>query len=444
MGATDTVLEVREPEDRVLLVDDDPSIRRLLRNVLARRGFEIVEAGDGDEAIEVVTRAPVNLVVTDVMMPRRSGIELLQHMHGAFPQVPVILITGKPAVEAAVECMRNGAYDYISKPFDLAKISATVVRALEEHHRVIQERLASQSQNINYRRFFGDFKVIRVLGEGNIGIVFLAEKTKQPELPQYALKILKPQYSGEERRQVNVDRFLSTAKAVAVIRHPNLINVFEYGLTSDEQIPFVVMEYFDGQSLRQYVETGVHLSYSEKTTILLQIAEGLAAIHEHHICHRDIKPHNVMINEAGLVKVADFGIARLPDSELTVSNELIGTPAYLSPEGFRTAQVTPRADLFSFGVLAYELYFGRRPFEGETIPHFAHAICQELPVAPHQMDPHFPAPLAKMLAHLLKKNPAHRYPRTELLVLDLKRYLDAGSHAEVWAGPGVNVPEWAI
>lgn len=409
--------------DTILLVDDDPNIRHLLRRLLERYGYTIAEAGDGFEALACIERLPaINLVITDMQMPRKTGMELLAEMRKTHAGVPVIIITAKPVVEAAVECMRNGAYDYISKPFDFDKIRSGVSRALEDYHKLARSEAEQPLFNINYRRFFGDYQILRVLGEGNAGIVFLARKNGETD--PVALKVLKPNHAGKFPGGQEAERFLRSSEAISEIRHANIVSVRDFGLTRDEEIPYMVMEYIEGQTLKDFMDTlGSTLNYHDKTRILLQISMALSAIHAENICHRDVKPHNILITPNLQVKVTDFGIARLPNSELTMANELVGSPAYLSPEGFASSKVDARADIFSFGVLAYELLLGRKPFEGDSIPQFAHKIRTEPPREPRKIATDFPEGLQQVLARMLRKRPEERYATVNELANDLRNYL---------------------
>ena len=412
-GSETTQIGLRAGEYSILVVDDDTGIRKLLGKLLERQKFVITEAADGMDALEKAKDKEFHTVITDVMMPRMSGIQLLAEFRKKYPLVPVIIITGKPAIEAAVECMKNGAFDYISKPFDFSQIKKTVQNALCEHQRLRDDRKDSETStaiiNLSNRRFFGEYKVLQVLGEGNLGIVFLAEKRGADRHKRYALKVLKPTYVTRIQTDRSLGRFLKEAEAIAAVKHPHVVEMYEYGLTEDEKIPFMVMEYIKGKTLDYYIVNPAKLDLRQKLEIIAQTADALTAIHGKGICHRDIKPHNIILSQDMEVKVTDFGIAKLPGSDLTMTYELIGSPAYLSPEGFTTSRVDHRADIFSLGVLTYELLLGRKPFIADSISRYAHLIQYELPEAPSKLDPDFPLQVEAVLARMLKKNPEDRY-----------------------------------
>ncbi len=414
MPGTDTTqIGLRARQYSVLIVDDDTGIRKLLRKLLERQKFVVAEACDGMDALERVKEQEFNAVITDVMMPRLSGIQLLAKLRKAYPLVPVIIITGKPAIEAAVECMKNGAYDYISKPFDFGQIKKVIQNALSEHQRLKDSRESSDSSttifNLTNRRFFGEYKILQVLGEGNIGIVFLAEKKGGGRHKRCALKVLKPTLITQIQSDKSLERFLKEAEAIAAVKHKNVVEMFDYGLTDQENVPYMVMEYVRGRSLDYYIVNHAKLDMRQKLDIVAGIADALEAIHSKGICHRDIKPHNIILSHDMQVKVTDFGIAKVPGSDLTMTYELIGSPAYLSPEGFTSSRVDHRADIFSLGVLAYELMLGRKPFIADSISRYAHLIQYELPEEPRKLDPDFPKAIQAVLAKLLKKSPDDRY-----------------------------------
>ena len=414
MALTDTTqIGLRAGQYNILLVDDDIGIRKLLRKLLERQKFHIVEAGDGLDALEKVKEREFNTVITDVVMPRLSGIQLLTELRKNYPLIPVIIITGKPAIEAAVECMKNGAYDYISKPFDFDQVKKTVQHALYQHQKEKEKKNREGSTttifDLSNRRFFGDYKVLQLLGEGNIGVVFLAEKRGLGRSRRFALKVLKPTFVTQAHADKSRERFLKEAKAISSIHHQNVVEIFEYGLTEGENIPFMVMDYIHGKSLGYYIVNPAKLDRRQKLGIIAQIADALVAIHAQGICHRDIKPHNVIVTPDVQVKVTDFGIAKLPDSDQTLTYELIGSPAYLSPEGFTSSRIDYRADIFSLGVLAYELLLGRKPFVADSISRYAHLIQYELPEAPTKLDADFPPQVERVLARMLKKSPEDRY-----------------------------------
>ena len=413
------------PAGSILVVDDDDNMLKLLAKCLRQGQYSVVTAPSGRAALDLLGKQSFSVVITDMFMPEMSGLELLARFRQSLPSVPVIVVTGMPGVEAAVECMRVGAFDYISKPFRFDQVLDLVRRAEAEHQRLCEQSQSKSYPVLNPGRFFGSYRIIKLLGEGSVGLVFLVEKTGVGDPPpRYALKVLKPTYRTEDPSGVVAERFLREALAASAVKHPGVVAVIEGGVTPDERIPFIVMEYVEGRTLKYYTENPQTLDYPQKAGMVLQVAEALGAIHQAGIRHRDVKPHNIVVTAAGQVKLMDFGIAHLPDSELTVSHELLGSPAYCAPEAFGEGPADERADLFSLGVVAYELCLGLKPFVGSSISNYAHVIRNERPREPRRVDPNFPLRLQRIIARLLKKAPADRYPDAAALVADLRAYLD--------------------
>lgn len=408
----------------ILLVDDDEDLLFTMKSFLTSIGYRVHEATTAHAALALLDQEPIDLVITDVEMPGESGIDLLRQIRKTRAAIPVVIQTGRPQVEAAVECLKLGANDYLSKPVDMAVFEAKIKSIIAERHSAkAAERLRSLRPD-PHGRVLGGYKIIKVLGEGNLGIVFLAERADQETVGRYALKILKLSSVDDEDRQEYTRRFTQEAQAAARVRHPNIVAIVEWGIAEEENIPFLVMEYIIGPSLREYIYQGMAQTYEQKTAILRQLAQALAAMHEHQITHRDIKPDNVIVSDDGRVIVTDFGIARLPESELTMTSTVLGTPAYLSPEGFESAKVDHRSDIFSFGVVAYELFLQRKPFIAHSIPVLAHHIRTKAPVAPRAIDAQFPLALQAIIAKCMKKNKNERYPSARELIDDLTAYLE--------------------
>jgi serine/threonine-protein kinase len=215
---------------------------------------------------------------------------------------------------------------------------------------------------------------------------------------------------SEDRRRELLPRFMAEAQAAAAIEHENVVRFIEYGLAKEEQIPYLVMEYVEGQSLKSIIrESDVELKLEEKVHLLRQMVAALVAIHAADVCHRDVKPSNVLVDAELNVKLIDFGIARLPDSELTMTHNILGSPSYMAPEAFITAKVDHRADLFSLGIVAYELFVGSKPFEGKNFLLLGKRITSARPAEPRKLDPDISPSLQAFLAMLLKKSPDDRF-----------------------------------
>jgi eukaryotic-like serine/threonine-protein kinase len=277
----------------------------------------------------------------------------------------------------------------------------------------------------------GHFRVIAPLGRGGMGHVYRAEDEHLRR--EVALKVLPPFHSGDaERRR----RLLREARSAAAVNHPNIATIYEVG-EADGRI-YIAMELIHGQSLRQRIEAG-RLTLEEILSITRQVLRGLEKAHQAGLIHRDLKPDNIMLTDEGVAKVLDFGLAKqhaepLADSRSssadsvvifhgpTMSGPVFGTPRYMSPEHAQGLPIDHRSDLFSFGVMLYEMLAGRCPFDGDTIIEMLTAIVRETPAPLSQVNPAVPPGLAQIVARCLAKNPADRFPDCASLAAELEPF----------------------
>ncbi len=427
---------------RILVVDDEESIRRMLEDVLEMDDYTTFSAESGDEAWEIFKEKGCDLIITDIEMPGTTGIDLLARVREQQPDMPVIIVTGRTSVEAAVECMKLGANDYIMKPINIAEFLAVVRKTLAETTAAREDgslQKMGSTTCTGYRTIAG-YRIVNKIGEGNKGIVFLASPVKGDESEKVAVKILRLYELTARDRDHALERFIREAEVATTIKHPNIVKILDYDTTDREEIPYIVMEYIAGRTLGDFVGTA-ELDRDQKLQIIRQVAGALEAIHSHDICHRDIKPGNIMIDSDFCAKVTDFGIAKLPESELTLTGDIVGTPYYLSPEGFSSTRVDQRSDIFSLGVVAYELLLGRRPYAAESIFQLAHVMSTTLPPAPRAIDPDFPVALERILARMLRKDPEHRYATAGDVVAALDAFFTGDNAAEDAVG---GTADWAV
>ena len=418
---------------KILVADDDAVIRKFFRKVLEHQGYAVLEAENGNDALSVLDgNDDIDLVITDVHMPHLSGIDLLTEIQKYASKIPVIIITGKASVEAAVECMKIGAVDFISKPCSLDTIRETVVRALEKT-KIEGDDPLDGTQTVMLREhldFLAGYNIIGRLGEGNMGIVFLVEKTAVVSDERFALKIMKSFDCSEDERLELRERFFREADAASRVLHPNIVRIEEYGEDCDAMVIFIVMEYCEGNTLDWYISRHKNYDFRQKAYVIHQIADALSAIHEINIYHRDIKPGNIIIDDDLNVKITDFGIAKVPESSLTQQSDLMGSPGYMSPESFISSDIDNRSDIFSLGVLAYELFIGKRPFVAETIHRMCHVIQHDEAPDPRESNPEFPEPLIAILDKMLQKKRENRYSAVAEVAKDLKVFIDSHVHID--------------
>ena len=269
------------------------------------------------------------------------------------------------------------------------------------------------------------YRILSLLGAGGMGEVYLAEDTNLRR--KIALKVLPVGVAQDKDR---LYRFKQEAFAASALNHPNILTIFEFG--AEGEAYFLASELVEGETLRVRMRRSA-ISISETLGITIQIASALQAAHAANIIHRDIKPENVMIRNDGIVKVLDFGLAKLvapppsdsdeeaPTRALTQAGTILGTVQYMSPEQARGMAVDARADLFSLGVVLYEMLTGRRPFTGETISHTIVAILEKEPPPLTRTGRHFPVEIEQIIKQALGKKPEERYQSAPALLADLRK-----------------------
>jgi TolB-like protein/predicted Ser/Thr protein kinase len=266
------------------------------------------------------------------------------------------------------------------------------------------------------------YKVIEKLGQGGMGEVYLAEDTKLNR--KVALKFLPLQYVSDQDLKT---RFKREAQAAAILNHPNVITIHE--VAEYETRPFMAMEYVEGKSLKDLIGQK-NLSIHEVIDISLQVSDGLAVAHEAGIVHRDIKPQNILMGKDGRVRICDFGLAKAKtDVTMTKAGSTLGTIAYMSPEQAQGKEADHRSDVFSFGVVLYEMIAGQLPFKGEHDAAVFHSITKETPEPLARYKSDVPGELQRIVGKAMEKNPQTRYQHVNELGVDLrklKRELESG------------------
>ena len=258
----------------------------------------------------------------------------------------------------------------------------------------------------------GKYLIQRELGRGAGGVVYRA---RDPIINR--LVALKTITTGLAEYPDLLQRFYQEAQSAGGLQHPNIVTIYDLG--DADGIPFIAMELLEGESLDQLISRRAPLPVPLKLTYALQACRALDYAHKRGIIHRDIKPDNVMLTRDGTVKVVDFGIARVLETSKTQTGMLLGTFAYMSPEQYHGEHADARSDIWSFGVLLYELLAYQRPFRGSTPASLMHSICQQEPIPLQEASPECPAALEKVIQKVLRKSPDERYQSMEEVLLDL-------------------------
>ena len=266
------------------------------------------------------------------------------------------------------------------------------------------------------KRLDGRYEIQEIVGVGGMAVVYKAYDNVENKI--VAVKILKEEYTGNSEF---LRRFMNESKAIAMLSHPNVVKVSD--VSFGDLIQYIVMEYIDGITLKEYIEQQGPLSWNEAVHFTLQILRGLQHAHDKGVVHRDIKPQNIMVLPDGIIKVADFGIARFARSEQeTITDKAIGSVHYISPEQAKGEKTDEKADIYSVGVMLYEMLTGKLPFQAESAVSVAIMQLQKDPVLPRDINGSIPLGLEQITMHAMQKETARRYKSAAEMLCDLEAF----------------------
>lgn len=267
--------------------------------------------------------------------------------------------------------------------------------------------------------FGGRYEVLERIGAGGMAIVYKAKDVLLNRV--VTIKVLREQFVTDEDF---IRRFRREAQSVASLSHPNIVSVYDVGKEVDTE--YIVMEYVEGRNLKEIIREFAPLSTEQSINLARQITEAIQNAHEHHIIHRDIKPHNILVTADGHAKVTDFGIARAVSSAtVTHTGDIIGSVHYLSPEQAKGLQSNEQSDIYSLGIVLYELITGKVPYDGETPITIALKHLQEQPVLPSKINPRIDKEFEAVIMRAIAKSPEQRYLSAKDLLADLN-HIQAG------------------
>ena len=265
----------------------------------------------------------------------------------------------------------------------------------------------------------GRYEVLNELGKGAMGVVYLA---KDPVIGRLvAIKTIKTSQSGEddsESREFR-ERFVREAQTAGILSHPNIVTIHDIGEDTESRASFIAMEYIEGKNLKSFLNEKNKFTWDEIADLIAQIGEALDYAHRKGIIHRDVKPANIILTTDGKVKITDFGIAKVASSNLTTTGQFLGTPNYMSPEQVSGAPVDGRSDIFSLGVVLYELLTNRKPFQGDNLTAISYKIVHEDFTPPAELSTEVPPEFNPIVARAMAKDPWNRYQRGKDMALAL-------------------------
>ncbi len=277
----------------------------------------------------------------------------------------------------------------------------------------------------------GRYRITSELGQGAMGVVYKAE---DPVIERpVAIKTIKLDLSKAELANFEA-RFYREAKSAGRLNHPNIVTIYDVG--KSDNMAYMAMEFLEGQALRDILDAHTALAIDKIADIAAQVADGLAYAHENGIVHRDIKPANIMIVRDGVAKITDFGIAQMPTGSRTLAGTVLGSPKYMAPEQVVGQQVDGRSDIFSLGVVMYEMLTGESPFDGDNISAIMYRIINETPPSPKTLNPRVPDGFDYIVAKALAKHPDDRYQDAAELAHDLRNCQNLSVPQPVGAADG--------
>jgi ActR/RegA family two-component response regulator/predicted Ser/Thr protein kinase len=404
---TDTQVISEHGDARVLLASRDAEERDKLSAAFTKKDFEIKAVENVWQVFEALIDYTFDIFVTDSNLPGTTCDELVKYCRKRHPAMQIIILAHDSSVAEAVEMTKRGAFNYLELPADEDKIMAQARMALiEKKDKLIKHLVPNLALNKNIFKFLPNLDVVKQLGTGSTGIVFQVKKDNA----NYALKILRSDLAPEMHQLQRGGQFLSEAKILSNIKHPNIVEIYDYGF-SDNYMPYILMEFINGHPLTKIIKNN-SLDVRKRLHLFVQMCKAIQFIHKNKVLHRDIKPGNIMITDDLTVKLTDFGLAHIIDTHDSSStdNLIAGSPAYMSPEAFsENATIDHHSDIFSLGVLGYELFTGKKPFFGNNIPEIRHAICNTKPIAPSNIIPDINAEIENILHEMLAKKPKDRF-----------------------------------
>jgi len=266
------------------------------------------------------------------------------------------------------------------------------------------------------------YQIIKKIGDGGMAIVYLAKDTF---LDRYvAVKVLRDEYIGDKDF---IARFHREAKAIASLIDPNIVNIYDYGVTDERS--FLVMEYVEGKTLKQVISEQAPMNSQVIAEVGCQICSGITKAHQKNIIHKDIKPQNILVDPNGIIKVTDFGIAQSVGISATQTNAVLGSAHYFSPEQARGEYIDHRTDIYSIGVVLYEMCTGKLPYTGDNPITIALKHLQSEPTLPSKINPEVDKHLEHIILKALAKNPVDRYASAEEMLHDLEKLRNRIEHS---------------
>jgi serine/threonine-protein kinase len=371
-------------------------------------GLSFQEQGRLDMAFEKFKRVPVDENMKDTLYNLALDFERKRQYHKAV------------AVYEHIEKRDPKFKDIRERKSKMIQVGETVVLGSSAPDPLL-------STATDTRPTLGRYEIVKQLGKGAMGVVYLG---KDPRINRTtAIKTFQfPDDFEPDELKALKQRFFQEAESAGTLTHPNIVTIYDAG--EEKDLAYIAMEFLEGHDLQRYTKKGQLLPIPTLLPYIADLADALDYAHQKGIVHRDIKPANVMLLDAGPMKITDFGIARITASSQTQTGVVKGTPHYMSPEQISGQKVDGRSDIFSLGVMFYQLLTGETPFRGDNLAALMHQIMNVSHPDPRTVDPDIPSPLVKILGKALEKDREKRYQRASSMASDLRKVVEVLTHRD--------------
>lgn len=421
---------------RIMIVESDPAARNLLALRLSNEGYATDVAPDGTAALQLIRAEPPSLIISETVLAGMDGYSLLDTLRREGRSIPFVFLSSRNDALSINKGLLLGASDFLGKPINtevlltkVQKVLGQAVDAADVSSRILLSDVnragTAAYDNITYAQLgpgvtiLGRFRIEADLGEGGMGRVFRARDERLEE--DVVLKVMKEALAGDRKALEHFKREIRLARRIS---HPAVVRIFDFFEVGS--LHFVTMEHLQGTDLADEIDRRGKFPIPIAIRLAIEFFEGLAAAHDLGVVHRDIKPNNVFLMTGGHVKILDFGIAQGLDPEkpdATFTSSVIGTPDYMSPEQLLGQKVDRRTDLYSAGVMLYEMIAAQLPFIDDDRAARATARLQEEPPPPSRHNAKVPRELDAIVLHLLARDRDARYSEAREVVEDLRALL---------------------